>query len=197
MNGVQKLSVVVAREGLSGLARAIRDYGRAREYSVYRRDIRGLERDASRIGGIRAGSLSELWRWRSERGPVATPFLADRTSGWSDFCWAWSEGQPIGVVWMTTKSPLLLTDEGEAVIVDLYTMPAFRGRGIATALVAAACQELKEGGVRTVYATVELNNMPSRRAFERSGFTRIAEFTCRGWLGRRHRTARWAGVGGT
>jgi RimJ/RimL family protein N-acetyltransferase len=193
MNRLQKLSAVVARGGMGALARAVRDYGRTRDYSVYRRDVRAMGPESSGICDVRAGSLAELHRWRRTQSAVATPFFADRTGGWREFCWAWSENQPIGVIWTTTKSPLLLTAEDEAVIVDLYTVPSFRGRGVASALIMGACQQLKGHGFRTAYATVELENLPSRRAFERSGFSSVGEFAWGGWLRRRQPTARWPG----
>jgi predicted GNAT family acetyltransferase len=84
-----------------------------------------------------------------------------------------------------------VTGADEAVIVDLYTSPDSRGRGIASALIAAACRQLARGSFRAVYATVEVQNTASRRAFERSGFRLIGQFILRGWLRRPARTSTW------
>ncbi|MDS0475206.1 GNAT family N-acetyltransferase [Natrinema sp. 1APR25-10V2] len=45
-----------------------------------------------------------------------------------------------------------------------------RNRGIATAIVAEACRQARERGVRRATALVALDNSPSRRLFERHGF---------------------------
>ena len=189
---IERVCSVLVRHGLTGVIRMIRDHGRAREYVVY---CRGLE-DAVLEGepsDVRPGVLDELASWRRSRESVAPPFVADRTGGWTDFCWAWRGGQPVGIVWTTTHSPLLVTAADEAVIVDLYTSPESRGLGIASALIVVACRQLFRRSFRRVYATVEVQNTPSRRAFERSGFRSIGQFTSRGWLRRPPRAATWLG----
>jgi ribosomal protein S18 acetylase RimI-like enzyme len=191
---VEKLWDLLTRRGVTGVVAAIREHGRPRRYCVYRRDLSGAIPDLRLVSDIRWGSLWDLEQWRTRQQSVPAPFRGDRTGGWADFCWAWSGGQPVGIAWTTTCSPLLLTDPGEGVIVDLYTRPECRGRGVATALIERACRQLKDRDCHAVYATVELQNMPSRRAFERSGFIQIGEFTLHGWLRRRPRTARWAGL---
>jgi L-amino acid N-acyltransferase YncA len=196
---IERVRSVLVSHGPTGVLQMIRDHGRAREYVVYCRDLEGvvLEGDAA---DVRPGVLAELASWRKGRESVAPPFIADRTGGWTDFCWAWRSGQPVGIVWTTTHSPLLVTAADEAVIVDLYTSPESRGRGIASALIAAASRELTRRSFRRVYATVEVQNIPSRRAFERSGFRSIGQFTQWGWLRRPPRAAAWLGrprTGGT
>lgn len=197
---LRKAWFMVAHHGFVELLRAIRDYAQPREYAVYRRALTDAEPGAPPVAAVSEGSLPDLRRWRDGQGHVAPPFLGDRKAGWSDFCWAWGDGQPVGIVWTTARSPLLLTDADEAAIVDLYTSPAFRGRGIALALIAAACRYLRQRGVRTVYATVETRNTPSRRAFARSGFEVVGEFGVRGWLRHPPRTTHWmppTGAGGS
>jgi ribosomal protein S18 acetylase RimI-like enzyme len=189
---IERVRSVLVSHGPTGVIRMLREHGRAREYVVYCRGLENgaLEEDAP---GVKPGVLGELASWRRSRESVAPPFVADRTGGWTDFCWAWRGGQPVGIVWTTTHSPLLVTAADEAVIVDLYTSPESRGLGIASALIAAACRQLSRQSFRRVYATVEVENAPSRRAFERSGFRSIGEFTLRGWLRRPPRTAAWLG----
>jgi ribosomal protein S18 acetylase RimI-like enzyme len=189
---IERVRSVLVRHGPTGMIRMIRDRGRAREYVLYCRDLEdaALEDEPS---DVRLGVLDELAFWRRTRESVSPPFVADRTGGWTDFCWAWRGGQPVGIVWTTTHSPLLLTAADEAVIVDLYTSPESRGLGIAPALIAAACRQLSRRSCRRAFATVEVQNTPSRRAFERSGFRSIGQFTLRGWLRRPQRTAAWLG----
>ena len=188
---VRKAWAIRSVEGLAGVGRRLRHYGRPRLYSVYWRDVRDLEVNARTAGDIRVGSLTDLREWRRRHGSMAAPFYADERNGWSEFCWAWSTDQPMGVVWTTTKSPLLATRRREAVIVDLYTVPGFRGHGVGTQLIMAACAELRRREFQSVYATVETDNVASRRAFERSGFSAVGELMQRGWCRFRFRTARW------
>lgn len=187
---IERVRSVLSIHGATGVIRMIREHGRPREYVVY---CRGLESESAEgdAAGVRPGTLGELAAWRWNCDSVAPPFLADRTNGWSDFCWAWCGNQPVGIVWTTTDSPLLVTAPSEAVIVDLYTSPESRGGGIGSALIAAACRQLSRRSFRAVYATVEVQNTPSRRAFERSSFWPIGQFTVRGWLRRPPRTAVW------
>jgi GNAT superfamily N-acetyltransferase len=54
----------------------------------------------------------------------------------------------------------------------LYVEPAYRRRGIATALLQRAIEFARERGV--ALWTAEVDNMPTRRMFERAGFERVA-----------------------
>lgn len=51
-----------------------------------------------------------------------------------------------------------------------FVDPDHRNRGIATAIIAEACRQARERGVRRATALVALDNSPSRRLFERHGF---------------------------
>jgi ribosomal protein S18 acetylase RimI-like enzyme len=181
---------ILAQYGVAALVRAVLAYGRRYEYLVYRRRV--TEASASFPGShVRRGSLVELREWRDTQAHVAGPFLADESSGWREFCWVWLEGVPAGILWTAPDSPLLRTDAGEAVIVDLYTVPTFRGRGVASALITGACRRLRDEGIGTVFATVETRNIASQRAFERCGFEAVGRITVQGWLRPPPRTARW------
>lgn len=64
--------------------------------------------------------------------------------------------------------------EGEAKLVQIISIPEMRGRGVASQLIAASWQEMRLRGFRRSYARVWHSNVPSFRAFERAGWTRIA-----------------------
>jgi RimJ/RimL family protein N-acetyltransferase len=64
--------------------------------------------------------------------------------------------------------------EGEAKLVQVIALPEARGRGVATALIAASCRDMGLHGFMRTYARVWHSNMPSRRAFERAGWKRVA-----------------------
>ena len=63
---------------------------------------------------------------------------------------------------------------GEAKLVQLVVDPAYRGRGIATRLIANSAATLAEAGLGTLYARVWHSNAPSIGAFHHAGWRRIA-----------------------
>ena len=63
---------------------------------------------------------------------------------------------------------------GEAKLVQIVTAPAARGRGLATALIAGSAAAMHAEGWSALYARVWHSNEPSRRAFERAGWQRVA-----------------------
>lgn len=64
--------------------------------------------------------------------------------------------------------------EGEAKLVQVIVDPAHRGRGIASALIAASAGAMAAGGFAPLYARVWHSNAPSIGAFRRAGWRRIA-----------------------
>lgn len=67
----------------------------------------------------------------------------------------------------------------------LYVTPEERGRGIGSAIIEQAVDHSRTAlGVRTITALVAPDNLPSRRAFQRLGFTPTERFTSCGCLGR-------------
>lgn len=63
---------------------------------------------------------------------------------------------------------------GQAKLVQIITVPAARGRGAATALIVASCQDMMRQGFERVFARIWHSNTPSLQAFERAGWSRIA-----------------------
>ena len=64
--------------------------------------------------------------------------------------------------------------DGEAKLVQIVVHPDVRGRGIALRLIRVSSQDLEQKGFRRAYARIWHSNTPSRRAFKRAGWTRIA-----------------------
>ena len=61
--------------------------------------------------------------------------------------------------------------EGDRVgLYDVYTAPAARGRGFASALCAWILAQAREAGARTGYLQVEADNAPARAIYHRLGF---------------------------
>lgn len=62
----------------------------------------------------------------------------------------------------------------DAVLVRLLTDPAARGRGLAPSLIAEASAIMATDGFERLYAMLWHNNAPSKRAFDKAGWHRIA-----------------------
>lgn len=58
----------------------------------------------------------------------------------------------------------------EAKMVQITTAKAFRGKGLATRLIAASAEVMGELGYSCLYARIWPSNYPSIRAFEKSGW---------------------------
>lgn len=61
-------------------------------------------------------------------------------------------------------------EDGLVGLYDIFTAPAARGQGLATALCAALLAAAREGGADTAYLQVDADNHAARRIYERLGF---------------------------
>jgi predicted GNAT family acetyltransferase len=66
-------------------------------------------------------------------------------------------------------------EEGSREIVGMWVDPAHRGRGIASALIAALVQWARDQGSASVALWVADDNTPARRLYERCGFAATGE----------------------
>lgn len=62
---------------------------------------------------------------------------------------------------------------GEAKLVQIFTLPEMRGRSIAPTLIGYASAAMHNDGFTRIYARIWHSNLPSIRAFERSGWKKI------------------------
>lgn len=177
---------------IAHLAHRLRNGLVPRTYCLYGVAVEAAPAPEATTTTTRTGALEDLRAWRESRIGLPAPFSRDQTEGWGHFCWAWVGTEPVGIAWITHSSPLIRMQPHEAAIVDLYAVPTFRRRGIGTALISAACVELRRLGVRRGYATVESGNVPSRRAFEAAGFQLLGSFTSVRLLDRRPSTRQWS-----
>jgi GNAT superfamily N-acetyltransferase len=60
-----------------------------------------------------------------------------------------------------------------AKLVHIVTVPAARGRGVATALIAHVEGRMRAAGFASLYARIWHSNEPSQRAFARAGWRRV------------------------
>jgi GNAT superfamily N-acetyltransferase len=62
----------------------------------------------------------------------------------------------------------------EAKLVQIVSLPDFRGRGVARTLIGASFRAMDQRGFRRAFARIWHSNVASLRAFERAGWVRIA-----------------------
>lgn len=82
-------------------------------------------------------------------------------------CWFWGQRRS------RDRLPWRLA-AGEAIMVDLLTLPEYRSRGLATLLIHHAGSALRRSGMRTLYTWVWHSHRASYLAFERAGWRQIA-----------------------
>jgi predicted GNAT family acetyltransferase len=89
-------------------------------------------------------------------------------------------------LWVRDGEPVSLSGHGSTTgngirIGPVYTPPALRGRGYATALVAAESRWLLEDGYRFCFLYTDLANPTSNAIYRRIGYQQIAESAMRGF----------------
>jgi GNAT superfamily N-acetyltransferase len=82
-------------------------------------------------------------------------------------CWFWGP--------LRFHDPLLWSlEDGEAILVDLVTASAFRGRGLASVLIRYASTDMRRAGWKSLYTWMWHTHRASYQAFERAGWHQIA-----------------------
>ena len=138
------------------------------------------EIDLRRVDEATLGAAGEL-PWGGAHGVAAR--LRQSADGWIALvdgvaafgCWVFRGTTPV----RAARDGRLRLPDGSACIEDVFTQPAFRGRGLAPAAFAAISGRLRAEGVSTVVAKVEADNGASRRAFEKAGFSAAAAMSFR------------------
>src|SRR6185437_11938399 len=74
--------------------------------------------------------------------------------------------------WVPEINQAITYPAGSSIIYDCYTDPRYRRLGLYTALIQqAASDTAADPDTRTIYMSVLMHNVASRRAVERAGFT--------------------------
>lgn len=60
-------------------------------------------------------------------------------------------------------------------IAPVYTLPHFRGRGYASAMVGELARQLRRGGTRAIFLTTDVANPTSNGVYQRIGFRAVAD----------------------
>jgi RimJ/RimL family protein N-acetyltransferase len=102
-----------------------------------------------------------------DQGPVVDSRLAA-----GQLMWFWEvAGEPVSFCWYTPVSPTLRVTRVSAV----YTPPALRGHGYASANVAAASQQALEGGATTCMLYTDRGNPTSNRIYQGIGYRPVGD----------------------
>lgn len=75
---------------------------------------------------------------------------------------------------------------GEAYIDSIFAMPAYRGRGLATAVATARIKYLRQRGIKTAYGWVAPHNTPMVMVLTRAGYRVVGRVMQLLWLPIRH-----------
>jgi GNAT superfamily N-acetyltransferase len=92
-----------------------------------------------------------------------------------------SQGRPVGYAWGSPKIDPAIErfhtslEEGDVLCVDAFTVPAFRGKGVQTALTLARCSLFCDLGYRRAIAYIEKHNHPSSSVWQKIGAQQIGE----------------------
>ena len=92
-----------------------------------------------------------------------------------------ANGRIISCVWvalnenyvMEMEKYIRMPDSNSAYLYAVYTVPEYRGFGVAAKAIEKLLVHLKKKGVRKVYALIHPNNFSSLRCFQKVGFKRI------------------------
>lgn len=143
-------------------------------------------------GPVPAGFALE--RWRADDPAISEAVPGEREAA-DVVVGATIDGDLVGYC-VVSPRPVRVEEIGGVVeprgvsLWDLYVHPAFRGRGLGTALLrrARATEAATEAG--TIEALVAAANEPSRRAFAAAGFVPTERVASVGWRDRRFRRTR-------
>jgi len=118
--------------------------------------------------------------YREEIDGIQSCFLACVDDRLATIAWAYDH---------TKYVYFLRMHPGDAEIRHVYSVAEFRGRGLAKAVIAAACRSLFHDGFQHIYAVIHFRNEASLRTFRSIGFTRVAELKRPPLFGPRYVTA--------
>lgn len=144
--------------------------------------------------GILAGpsAVENLKRLRDVTPGLPVEFYRDQVDAIERCFLACVGNRPAAIAWAYDHSKpahFLRMSPGDAEIRSVYSLAEFRGRGLAKAVILAACRSLFHDGFQNIYAVIHFRNEASRRAFQSVGFTKVAELGRPPLFGPRYLTA--------
>jgi len=118
-----------------------------------------------------ARELAALYRYAAAPGEEVVAFSPAQIAR-GKFFGVWREGQLLATAGTHVWSP----QEGVVAIGNVFTHPAYRGRGYGTQCTAAVARAAFDAGIETVVLNVRCDNSPALHVYEKLGFQRYALF---------------------
>lgn len=191
----KSLKTRIKREGFWAATRDAVGTLRPTRFEVWKlsRENSSARNAADAGAGILAGprAVENLKQLRDATPSLPVEFYRDEIDGIESCFLACIGGRPAAIAWSydyAKPAHFLRMSPGEAEIRSVYSLAEFRGRGLAKAVVAAACRSLFHDGFQHIYAVIHFRNEASLRAFRSIGFTRVAELTRPALFGPRYVT---------
>jgi GNAT superfamily N-acetyltransferase len=125
-------------------------------------DIRTIESTAS----LECHNDAGIRKLAGYDGEGAFGFAAYRDGHLASACWVWTHKR-------FRDDRLWILSPSEAMLVEVYTVQAHRGKRLASALLTHAAAAMGERGFGMIYASIWWSNRPSVRAFQRAGWQRV------------------------
>ena len=128
--------------------------------------FRPVEGDCARLTPAHSDQLAQLYALGGGNafGPAQVPHGV--------FYGIFTDGQLVAAAGTHLVSPTY----GVAAVGNIFTHPAYRGRGHGTATTSAVLAELLQRGIRDVVLNVDQKNESAIRVYERLGFERYCPF---------------------
>jgi hypothetical protein len=140
------------------------------------RDFVALENRPAQLE-VRRGVLAELEAFRRKRSDLPIDFFIDRFHPTRWFYLGFWEGELAHVSWISAGDDnwrLIRLGPSEVEVRFVFTLPAYRRRGIQKHAIGDILADLKRTAIEVVYAHVVPPNVASYKAFTASGFRAVA-----------------------
>ncbi len=128
-------------------------------------------RSVRRLGREHADELAALYQHAADPGEEVVAFSPWQIAHGA-FYGVWAGGALVA----TAGTHVWSAGERVAAIGNVFTQPAYRGRGYATACTAAVVVEALGAGIDPVILNVRVGNAPAIHIYEKLGFRRCCEF---------------------
>lgn len=182
MPHVNSLKARIDHEGLWPAIRAALGTLLPTRFEVWKLSCPNISGPNSNVSGttILAGppAVESLKRVREAVSGMPVEFYRDEVDNIISCFLACVGGRPAAVAWSydhAKPAHFLRMSPGDAEIRSVYSLPEFRGRGLAKTVIVAACHSLFHDGLQNIYAVIHFRNEASQRAFQSVGFSKVAE----------------------
>jgi len=149
-----------------------------------------MESGANTLAGQPA--VENLKRLREAASGLPVEFYRDEVDDIQSCFFASVGDRPSAIAWSydyTKPAHFLRMGPGDAEIRSVYSLPDFRGRGLAKCVIAEGCSWLHREDFQDIFAVIHFRNEASLRAFRSIGFTKVAELNRPPLFGPRYVTA--------